>query len=90
MRETVQVLLLLLVCGTQLYSQTPKRVEAQREQTDFGAEGDFEKPIAIPARALQLLIRSRNDDDQIRICAEQEGIPVEKIRLHGSLGRTFA
>src|SRR5689334_20424638 len=79
MKETVQVVLLLLVCGTQLYTQTPKHGEPQREQTGFGAEGDFEKPIAVPAGALQSLLRSRNDDDQLQMCAEQKGIPVDKI-----------
>lgn len=79
MKQTAQVVLLLLVCGTQLYSQAPKHRDTQREQSGFGAEGDFEKPIAVPAGALQSLLTSRNDDDQLQMCAEQEGIPVDKI-----------
>jgi hypothetical protein len=56
-----------------------KRTEVQREQTDFGAEGDFQNPVAIPSSALDPLRGSKNRDDSIQMCAENEGIPVDKI-----------
>jgi hypothetical protein len=73
------VLLLLLTSGNQLSPQASKRAEALREQTDFGAEGDFERPVAIPGAALQQLRTSKNRDDLIQMCVENEGIPVDKI-----------
>lgn len=72
-------LLLFLVCGTRLYAQSAQHAEHSREQTDFGAEGDFQKPVPIPADALQSLRTSRSADDALQECAEQEGIPATEI-----------
>src|SRR5215469_9911234 len=72
------LLSLLLFCTTQLYPQAMKQAE-DREQTNFGVEDDFENPIAIPSVALESLRTSRNADDLIQMCAENEGVPVEKV-----------
>jgi len=72
-------LLLLLVCGMRLSAQSVQNVERSREQTDFGAEGDFHKPIPISADALQSLRMSKGADDLLQECAEQEGIPAAEI-----------
>lgn len=80
MNQTIWVVvLLLLLSGTQLYPQAAKRTTVHREQTDFGAEGDFERPVAIPGAALQSLVTSKDSDDSIQMCAEDEGIPVNTI-----------
>jgi hypothetical protein len=80
MKQTIWVALLLLLIGTQLYPQAAKPTTAHhREQTDFGAEGDLDHPVAIPDAALQSLRTSRNSDDSIQTCAEDEGIPVGSI-----------
>jgi len=72
-------LLFLLVCGIRLYAQSGQRVERSREQRDFGAEGDFQKPVPMPADALQSLRLSKGADDSLQDCAEQEGIPASQI-----------
>jgi hypothetical protein len=79
MKLTIWVLLLVLMSGTQLCAQASKRTEGLREQSDFGAEGDFDRPVAIPGAALQQLRTSKNQDDLIEMCAGDEGIPVDKI-----------
>ncbi len=53
--------------------------ERSREQTDFGAEGDFQKPVHIPTEALQSLRMSKRSDDLLQDCADQEGIPAAEI-----------
>jgi hypothetical protein len=70
--------MLLLVSGALLFAQEAPRVDRSREQTDFGAEGDFQRPTPIQAEALKALRMSNGDDDLLR-CAEQEGIPVAEI-----------
>ena len=77
--NSLRLALLLLFCTSQLYPQAMKRTEAQREQTDFGAEGDFQSPVTIPSTALDTLRASKNADDSIQMCAENEGIPADKI-----------
>jgi len=72
-------LLLFLVCCIRLCAQSAQRVNPRREQTDFGAEGDFEKPVPIPVGALQSLRMSKGADDVLQECAEQEGIPDVEI-----------
>ena len=72
-------LLFLVVCGIRLNAQTGQQVEPSREQTGFGADGDFEKPIAIPADALQSVRFSKSADDELQRCAEQEGIPMANL-----------
>lgn len=54
------VLLLVLMSGTQLCPQASKQAEDHWEQTNFGAEGDSERPVAIPGAALQQLRTSKN------------------------------
>jgi hypothetical protein len=77
--KRILLLLFLVVCGIRLYAQPGQHVERSREQTDFGAEGDFQKPVPIPADALQSLPMSKGADDLLQECAEQEGIPVAEI-----------
>jgi hypothetical protein len=79
MKQTLRVVLLLLTSGTQLFGQASKPVEGHREQTHFGAEGDFENPVAVPNAALESLRTSKNADDSIQTCAENDGIPADKI-----------
>lgn len=71
--------LLLFVCAIQLYSQAMKRTEGQWEQTNFEAGVAFKNPKAIPGAALDSLRASRNGNDLIQMCAENEGIPIDKI-----------
>jgi hypothetical protein len=77
MRRVLPIML-LLVGGTLWSAQKAPRIDHSREQTDFGAEGDFQRPAPIPVEALQSLRKSNGDDDLLR-CAEQEGIPVAEI-----------
>lgn len=79
MKQTLHVVLLLLTTGTQLFAQASKPVEGHREQTHFGAEGDFENPVAVPRAALESLRTSKNADDLIQSCAKDEGISVDQI-----------
>lgn len=80
MKQTIWVVLLLLLSVTQLYPQAAKPTKTHhREQTDFGAEGDFDHPVVLPDAALQSLRTSMNSDDSIQTCAEDEGIPVSSI-----------
>jgi hypothetical protein len=79
MKQTMRIVLLLLMSGTQLCPQASKRVEGHREQTDFGAEGDLENPAALPGAALESLRTSKNADDSIQMCAHDEGIPLDRI-----------
>jgi hypothetical protein len=78
MRRTL-LILFLLVWGIRLHAQSGQHVERSREQTDFGAEGDFQKPIPMPAGALQSLRMSKGADDSSQECAEKEGIPPSEI-----------
>jgi hypothetical protein len=43
------------------------------------AEDDSEKPVTMHSTALESLRTSKNDDDLIQMCAEDEGTPVAKI-----------
>jgi len=72
-------LLFLVLCSVRLYPQSGQSAERSREQTDFGAEGDFQEPVPIPADALQPLRQSKSADDSLLECAEQEGIPAAEI-----------
>jgi len=72
-------LVLLLACGTRLYTQSQHPARPVREQTGFGTEGDFQRPIPIPAEALQSLRMSKSADDLLQECAEQAGIPAAEI-----------
>lgn len=63
------LIVLLLLCGTAAQSG-----QKDHEQTNFGAEGDFEHPVQLPVDALQTLRTSNNPDDQLQRCAEQKGI----------------
>ncbi len=75
----VRLLLVLLACGSALNSQAPQHTPATREQTNFGAEGDFEEPVSLPPNALQSLRSSHNPDDLIRMCAQESGITVDQV-----------
>jgi hypothetical protein len=79
MKQIMGVLLLVLMSGTQLCPQASKQAEDHWEQTNFGAEGDSERPVAIPGAALQQLRTSKNRDDLIQMCAEDEQISIERI-----------
>lgn len=48
------------------------------EQTGFGAEGDFDRPVALSAAALEAL-RAFLNNEEFRDCAEQEGISPNDI-----------
>lgn len=71
--------MLLLLSGTQFYPQAAKRTTVHREQTEFGAEGDFEHPVVISGAALQSLRASTDSDDSIQMCAQDERIQVNTI-----------
>ncbi len=72
-------LLVLLACGSALNSQASQRSATTREQTNFGAEGDFKKPVSLPSDALQSLRNSHSPDDLIQMCAQESGIAVDQI-----------
>ncbi|HYM78641.1 MAG TPA: hypothetical protein VE377_21910 [Candidatus Dormibacteraeota bacterium] len=72
-------LLFLVVCGIRLYAQSEQHAERSQLQTGFGAEGDFDRPVAIPADALQSLRLAKSADDGLQRCAEQEGIATADI-----------
>lgn len=71
-------LLFLLFCCVALRAQSPNP-RRPREQTNFGAEGDFEKPVLLPTEALNVLRTSKNRDDGMQICVDQEGVPAEEF-----------
>ena len=78
MRRILPVLF-LVVCGIRLHAQSGQHTERSSEQTGFGAEGEFDRPVAIPADALQSLRLSKSGDDELQRCAEQEGIATADI-----------
>jgi hypothetical protein len=72
-------LLLLFVCGIRLYAQAEHHTKESQEQTDFGVEDKFQRPVPLPADALQSLRASKNPDDLLQECAENEGITPAEI-----------
>jgi len=72
-------LLFLTVWGIRLDAQSAQHVKHRTEQTSFGAEGDFQEPVPLPADALQSLRVSKNSDDLLDECAGQVGIPTAEI-----------
>jgi hypothetical protein len=72
-------LLLLLVCGIRSYARLVQHPEHSRQQTNFGVEDTFQKPVSIPDDALQSLRMSKGTDDLLQECAEKEGIPAAEI-----------
>jgi len=74
MRRILPVLF-FLVFGIQPYAWPVQHAKHSREQTNFGAEDAFRKPLSIPLAALQAL----GSDDEVQECAKQEGIPAAEI-----------
>lgn len=52
---------------------------APKQQTSFGVEEPFERPVALPSEALEALESSKLSADMLRDCAEREGIKVSEI-----------
>ena len=73
------VIALLMLATSISAAQSASLNDHVREQTNFGAEGDFDKPVPLPIEALQLLRKSKDADDSVQECAEQEGIPASQI-----------
>jgi hypothetical protein len=71
-------LLFLLSCGIRVSAESEHRAEFSREQTSFGAEDDFRKPIPLPVDALRSLRISSGASD-LQECANSEGISVAEI-----------
>jgi len=59
--------------------QAQAQRQHSREQTEFGAEGAFRRPVPLPAAALEALRTAKFPDSTLQDCAEQAGIRVEDI-----------
>jgi len=70
---TVLILVVAMFCDAPA-AKSPRRNQGSREQTDFGVEDSFQKPVPLPSGALQALRTSKSPDDLLQECAEQEGL----------------
>jgi hypothetical protein len=52
---------------------------ARKQQTSFGMEEPFERPVVLPSGALEALESSKLSAEMLRDCAENEGIKVSEI-----------
>ena len=75
---TVLILVIALLCVAPAATSLT-RDQKSREQTDFGAEDAFQKPVPLPAGALQALRTSKSPDDLLQECSEQEGLQPSAI-----------
>lgn len=71
---------LLMVASTTMQPYAPSQQnQRHEEQINFGAEGDFEKPVPLPLGALQSLRESEDPNDTVQACAQEEGISATEI-----------
>ena len=77
-RPTSTALLLLIVCIVQ-HTAAMEGNQQGGEQTGFGVEGAFQKPVAMPAGALLALRTSKPTHWLLQECAEEEGILTAEI-----------
>jgi hypothetical protein len=50
-----------------------------REQTSFGVEDEFQRPVLLTAAALTAIRETPDPDGILKVCAEEEGIEVRDI-----------
>ena len=77
MRYTLS-LLFLVICGFRPDTK-PARTQDNNEQTDFGVEETFQKPVPLLVGALQSLRMSKGPRELLSECAEEEGIQAAEI-----------
>jgi len=73
------LLLIVALLGAAPAAKSLTRNQESREQTDFGVEDAFQKPVPLPAGALQALRTLKSSDDLLQECSEQEGLEPSAI-----------
>ena len=68
--------LLCAACGV---AQSQPYDQRRPQQTRFGVEEAFQRPVSLPAGALQSLRAGKASDDILQDCAQKEGIQVRDI-----------
>ncbi len=79
MKLKLAIAFVMLVSSISVAAQSASRNEHIREQTDFGAEDTFERPVPLPPAALQAIRDAKGADTLLEMCAESEGIRVAEI-----------
>jgi len=79
MRTLASFLAILLLSGLPAHLCATPQKAAPQEQTNFGVEDDFQRPVALPVGALETLRASKDKNDLLQECAEEEGIRPSEI-----------
>ena len=79
MRTLSPFFAVMIWCGVSCYVWAIPQRPAPREQTNFGVEDEFQRPVPLPIGALETLRASKYKSDILQECAEEEHIVPSEI-----------